>query len=199
MSLDLCRWVGHFGGRPFEVGQRSGCAAGRSRIALSAGILPPVSEPVGLAAGSIRRQRLSQSAADARLRKRWQAGGGGCEPGRASGVRAGLARAGGTGSLVPAGYEFRAELPHRRSRHHRPALRWRSRDAHSPGNRARDRRLSRIESFRAGANRVSHERGPLGISRPGARAEPDGKVCDEFCRGARACSRKPGVHDAHSS
>ena len=27
-----------------------------------------------------------------------------------------------------------AELPSRRSRHHRPALRWRSRDAHSPGN-----------------------------------------------------------------
>ena len=50
--------LGILGGRPSEVGQRSGCAAGRRRPALSAGILPPVPEPVGLAAGSLRRQRL---------------------------------------------------------------------------------------------------------------------------------------------
>ena len=45
-------------GRSHEVGERSGSAAGRSRIALPAGILPAVSECGRLATGALSRERF---------------------------------------------------------------------------------------------------------------------------------------------
>ncbi len=59
MPAGLFRRPGRALGRPSEIVQRSGLSAGRRRPALSAGLLPPVSESRRLAAGALSRSTTS--------------------------------------------------------------------------------------------------------------------------------------------
>ena len=76
---------------------------------------------------------------------------------------------GGPRAAAAARRRHRRQLP-RGPRHHRRALRRRPRAAHPPGDPARRRRRPRARRGGDRADRLPHERGPLGAARP--RADP---------------------------
>ena len=145
VPADLLGRARHPRGRPPQVRQRAGRAAGRRGLAVPEGLFPPVSDVGRLAAGAPPLQRFLGDAAASVLRGRRDAGAGPRRAGRPHAAAASLARSGRPRHAGAARRQHPRE-PSRSAGHHRRAVRRRQRDADSPGDRARRGRHPRAAS-----------------------------------------------------
>ena len=169
VAADLRRRPRRAGRRPLQGGQRPRRAAGRHRLHVPAGLLPPARDQRRLAAGALRADQLGRRPDRNRHHARRQAVHHRGAARRSHGAGGGLAGPGRPRPPLPARHRPRRERAVG-PRAVGPALRRRPRDPHPAGGHPRHRRRARAARDGHRAGRLAPQRGARRVR--GAAADP---------------------------